>query len=68
MSDAGLKELVGLPRLRSLDLTGTHVTDAGLTELHAIKNLHRLVLTDTQTTDAGVSALEMALPYCTVQR
>jgi hypothetical protein len=57
VTDAGLKELAGLKRLQSLDLSGTNVTDAGLKELAVLKSLQSLDLGRTQVTDAGLKLL-----------
>jgi hypothetical protein len=57
VTDAGLKELVGLKGLQSLSLGGTKVTDAGLKELAELKGLQRLELSSTKVTDAGLKEL-----------
>lgn len=57
VTDAGVKELVGLKSLHTLNLGGTHVTDAGLKELANLKSLHALFLGGTQVTDAGLKEL-----------
>ncbi len=61
VTDAGLKSLVRLPNLRSLDLTRTAVTAEGLASLAGLKNLEALNLTETSVDDAGVAKLK-ALP------
>ncbi len=57
VTDAGLRELAGLKRLRSLDLDDTQVTDKGLKELAALEGLQTLKLGNTQVTDAGLKEL-----------
>jgi hypothetical protein len=57
VTDAGLKELIGLARLRSLDLGHTQVTRAGLSELNALRQLQMLTLAGPTITDLDVGAL-----------
>jgi internalin A len=57
ISDSGLKELVGLKQLQSLELMGTQVTDTGLKELMGLKQLQLLDLSFTHVTDAGMKEL-----------
>jgi hypothetical protein len=58
VTDAGLKHLTGLPRLRDLDLGGTKVTDLGLKCLAGLRQLEKLDLYDTAVTDAGLEHLK----------
>jgi len=53
VTDATLRLLDGLDRLRELDLNGTQVTDAGLAVLARLPALERLRLANTHITDAG---------------
>jgi internalin A len=55
--DKGLKQLVGLKRLRHLALDYTAVTDAGLKEVAAFKQLQLLGLHGTKVTDKGLKEL-----------
>ena len=57
VTDAGLKELVGLTQLQSLNLYTTQVTDAGLKELAGLIQLQTLNLDGTWVTDAGLKEL-----------
>jgi RNA polymerase sigma factor (sigma-70 family) len=57
ITDAGLKELVGLENLQSLDVHSSKVTDAGLRELAALKSLQTLDVAGAQVTDVGVKEL-----------
>jgi hypothetical protein len=57
ITDAGLKELVGLKRLKDLGLGGTQVTDAGLKYVIKHKGLEKLNLNFTKVTDAGLKDL-----------
>jgi internalin A len=57
MTDAGLKELTGLKKLKELFLHRTEVTDAGLKELAAFEHLETLYLGGTKVTDAGLKEL-----------
>lgn len=68
MTDAGLKQLVGLKDLHTLNLGGTQVTDAGLKQLAGLKDLHTLNLVNTKVTNAGVAELRKALPDCRITR
>ncbi|MDW7995999.1 MAG: leucine-rich repeat domain-containing protein [Gemmatales bacterium] len=57
ITDAGLKELATLKKLKTLHLCGTGLTDVGLKELAALQNLTTLDLSDTPITDAGLKEL-----------
>lgn len=57
VTDAALKELVGLKRLQRLDLSFTQVTDAGLKELTGLTDLQALNLDFDRITDAGLKDL-----------
>jgi hypothetical protein len=57
VTDAGLKELVGLKQLQELDHSGTEVTELGLKELAVFKQLRKLELYQTKTTNAGLKEL-----------
>ncbi|HXY33329.1 MAG TPA: hypothetical protein VEI07_03815, partial [Planctomycetaceae bacterium] len=57
ITDAGLKELAGLKKLKSLCLANTDITDAGLSELRGIENLESLILSNTRVRDAGLKEL-----------
>ena len=68
ITDAGLKHLRGLTKLKTLDLNGRPITDAGLTPLAELKNLHRLLLDSTKVTEPGVATLRRPSPswrFCT---
>ena len=58
ITDAGLKNLRGLTKLRELNLRCTRVTDEGLEHLAGLTNLEALYLDATQVTDAGLRHLE----------
>jgi hypothetical protein len=67
ISDTGLKELVKLKKITSINLDGTQVTDAGLPELAKIKQLKEIDLENTKgVTEAGIDALQQALPNCKI--
>jgi hypothetical protein len=66
VTDAGLKELAGLTKLRELKLDNTQVTDAGLKELAGLIQLIHLDLRNTTVTDTGVAELKQALPGCEI--
>ena len=55
--DAGMANLCGLTRLRTLSVTQTNVTDAGLVYLKDLTQLEELNLTATKITDAGLENL-----------
>ena len=57
MTDAGLIQIKGLTRLRSLALEVTQVTDAGLEHLKGLSQLQSLYLGGTKVTDAGLENL-----------
>ena len=53
-SDADLKEIANLPKLRLLNLTGTKITDDGLAHLAGMQHLQNLQLAETSITGAGL--------------
>jgi hypothetical protein len=57
VTDAGLRHLARLPRLRSLTLAGCPIGDAGLEALRHAESLEQLNLAWTQVTDAGIAEL-----------
>ena len=57
VTDAGLKHLEGLTKLRDINLGGTKVTDAGLEHLKGLTNLQSLFLGRTKVTDAALEHL-----------
>jgi internalin A len=57
VTDAGLKELAGLKKLRTLYLSRTLVTDAGMKELAPLTSLQSLWLTEMNLTDAALKPL-----------
>ena len=57
MTDAGLRELAALKRLKVLYLHRTKVTDAGLKDLAGFGHLEKLYLGATRVTDAGLKEL-----------
>lgn len=67
VTDAGLKQLSGLVRLKVLELHAPAVTDAGLEHLTGLKSLLVLKLGETQVTRAGVERFRQALPQCDVR-
>lgn len=58
LTDAGVRHLAKLPRLRELDLSHTRVTDDGLKVLRELPGLRSLNLVMTMVTDAGLQHLE----------
>ncbi|MGZ0174092.1 MAG: hypothetical protein ACKVHE_31670 [Planctomycetales bacterium] len=64
ITDAGLKHLLGLTKLRELDLSGSAVspkrrtiTDTGLEFLRDLRNIEKLNLDRTEVTDEGLRHL-----------
>ena len=56
--DADLACLEALPKLDTLDLSGTNVSDAGLASLEGLTQLDFLNLDQTKITDAGLEHLK----------
>ncbi|MFI5460229.1 MAG: leucine-rich repeat domain-containing protein [Isosphaerales bacterium] len=54
VTDAGLAHMVGLTRLKKLDLSGTGITDSGLVHLRGMAGLQELYLSGTGITDSGL--------------
>jgi Leucine Rich Repeat (LRR) protein len=57
VTDAGLRHLARLPRLRHLKLTGCNITDRGLGVLRHLPALESIVASWTPVTDAGAAHL-----------
>jgi hypothetical protein len=57
VTDAGVRHLSRLSRLRHLDLSGTGITDHGLDVLRALPELESVSLAWTKVTDAGAEHL-----------
>ena len=57
VTDAGVRHLSKLSRLRHLDLSGTGITDRGLEVLRSLPELETVSLAWTTVTDAGVAHL-----------
>lgn len=55
---SGLEDLIALPEVEQLELTGAHVDAAGLAQLKALPNLWILSLDGTNVTDADLEQLE----------
>jgi RNA polymerase sigma factor (sigma-70 family) len=56
-SDADLKEIGLLPKLRFLNITGTRITNDGLAPLEAMKELRILKLQECKLSDEGLAHL-----------
>ena len=61
ITDAGLKNLVGLSNLKTLSLSNTKVTDKGLEHVKELTGLKTLHLKGTKVTEDGIKDLKMAL-------
>jgi hypothetical protein len=57
VTDAGVRHLARLPRLKHLDLSGTKVTDQGLEALRGLPELETIAVAWTRVTDTGVAHL-----------
>ena len=68
ITDAGLRQLEGLPNLTSLDLQNTQVTDQGLVVLKTMPKLAQVYLHGSKVTPEGEKALQAALPQLTIER
>ena len=66
ITDAGLKHVNHLPKLRSLRLSDTEVSDAGVDHLVNIKTLETLTLKRTEISEAGLERHRKALPDCEI--
>jgi hypothetical protein len=61
ITNAGLAQLKGVTKLKTLMLQRTKITDAGLKDLAKLKNIHHLSMTDTKVTKAAVDRLHKVL-------
>lgn len=68
ITDAGLRQLEGLPNLTSLDLQNTQVTDQGLNVLATMPKLVQLYIHGSKVTPEGSEALQTALPKLTIEK
>ncbi|HET6882558.1 MAG TPA: hypothetical protein VFI31_20495 [Pirellulales bacterium] len=68
ITDAGLKQIEGLPNLTSLDLQGTQVTDEGLAVVKTLPKLVQIYTHGSRITPEGAAALEVAMPNLTVEK
>jgi hypothetical protein len=68
VTDAGLRELMGLTGLQILVLAGTPVTDGGLRQIRRFTDLEHLYFAGTNISDAGAAELQAALPKCRIVR
>src|SRR5207249_4058176 len=66
VTEAGIKELVALPKLTNLDLSYSGLNDAGLKELAALKRLTALTVRGTAVSDAGLKEFQKAVPKCQI--
>jgi hypothetical protein len=62
MTDAGLQQVGGLPRLPDLFLESPDVSDAGIAHLKHATALKSLCIADGRVTPAGARDLRRALP------
>ena len=66
-TDQGLKALIGISTLRSLDLEWSDVTDDGIASLAALGNLEFLDLGGChRVSEAAVQTLSLLLPKCEI--
>ncbi len=66
VSDAELKHLRHLPKLKELELNLSKITDEGIVHIIECKGLKELHLNNSAVTDAGIKRLTAALPGCRV--
>ena len=67
LTDAGLKDVAKLQKLKYLYLDGTKISDEGLKEVAKLQQLQFLRILDTKVTGAGVAELQKALPNCKIE-
>jgi hypothetical protein len=66
VTDAGLRELVGLKNLTGLNLEGLAVTDKGLQKLTVLRKLRGINARGTEVTASGAAKFRKVLPRCQV--
>lgn len=66
ISDASIKPLRQLTKLKIIHLNGCPISDAGLGELAKMKSLTRISIANTNASKAGIEKLKSALPNCKV--
>ena len=62
-----LRHLVGHPRLKALNLSGTRLDKRAINHLQGIPTLELLELNDSGVGEADLRELRAALPKCTVE-
>ncbi|HVX14886.1 MAG TPA: hypothetical protein VHC22_27095 [Pirellulales bacterium] len=68
ITDAGLRQLEGLPNLTSLDLQNTQIGDEGLATLKTMPKLAQVYIHGSRITAEGAAALQAALPNLTIEK
>ncbi|HVA45121.1 MAG TPA: hypothetical protein VNH11_01935 [Pirellulales bacterium] len=68
ITDAGLRQLEGLPNLTSLDLQNTQVSDEGLAVLKTMPKLAQLYIHGSRITAQGAESLQATLPKLTIEK
>lgn len=58
VSDAGLRHIGSLTRLRALSIRGERITNAGLRHLERLKELETLTIEETSINESGLALLE----------
>jgi len=62
LTDKGIKQLKGLTKLKTLNLSFSALTDDGLRHLSQLKNLENSIVEGTNVTAKGVADLHCAIP------
>ncbi|MSR58439.1 MAG: hypothetical protein EXS05_12430 [Planctomycetaceae bacterium] len=68
MTEAGIRAVAQLKRLKELRIGKTSLTDAGLRILFPLKNLKSISLEMTQVTEKGIADLRAAIPGITIKK
>ncbi len=68
ITDAGLRQLEGLPNLTSLDMQNTQVGDEGLAILKTMPKLAQVYIHGSRVTAEGAAALQAELPKLTIEK
>jgi len=66
VTDAHVREIANLPKLRELHFRGNSITDQGLVDLRMMRALIHIDLQGTKVMATGVAGLHEALPNCRI--
>jgi Leucine-rich repeat (LRR) protein len=67
ITGSGLRHVLGLPKLESLDLDGCPISDSAIVNLQELRNLKKLNIKGTQVSRQGAEILSATLRDCEIE-